>query len=431
MPTTPQPSHVVLRSEAVQEIMGYVPHWLVRWGITVFFFVLLIVVAASWLIRYPDVIKTSLRLTSLNAPKSVDARMTGKLIRLFVRENAKVEKDEVLAYLESTAHHGEVLALAAHLDTLAQLLQQPEISPLLTIVPPAYHRLGELQTHYQTFHQAYAQFLSFQAKGFYSAKKQLLEDERTDLIQLEGNLREQRVLYEEDWQIAQKEFGVQQLLAEQQVIATLDLQRERSRLLAKKLPLKQVESALFQNHSAQIAKQTQLLELDQLMREQRSIFMQALNTFRSSLESWKCQYVLTAPVTGRVLFAHVLEEKQTLTANQEVFFVSPPYNQYFGEVLIPQPNLGKVKLGQTVLIRFEGYPFQEFGTVKGAITYLSEIPTKDSAFLAKVALPAGLLTDYGRTLTYRNSMQATAEVITDDTRLIEKIFYNFRKALHR
>ena len=136
-------------------------------------------------------------------------------------------------------------------------------------------------------------------------------------------------------------------------------------------------------------------------------------------------------MTGRVLFAQLLEEKQTLTANQEVFFISPPHDQYVGEVFIPQHNLGKVKPGQTVLIRFEGYPFQEFGTVKGEITYLSEIPTKDSAFLAKVALPAGLLTDYGRTLTYRNSMQATAEIITDDTRLIEKIFYNFRKALHR
>ena len=370
MPTTPQPSQVALRSEEVQEIIGYVPHWLVRWGITAFFFVLLILVAASWLIRYPDVIKTSLRLTSFNAPKSVDARMTGKLIRLFVRENATVEKDEVLAYLESTAHHAEVLALAAHLDTLAQLLQQSAISPLLHLVPPAYNRLGELQSNYQTLDHAYTQFLSFQSNGFYAAKKQLVKEELTDLIQLEGNLREQRAIYEEDWQIAQKEFGVQQELAEQKVIATLDLQRERSRLLAKKLPLKQLESALFQNHSAQSAKKTQLLELDQLIREQRNLFIQALHTFRSSLESWKRQYVLTAPVTGRVLFAQLLEEKQTLTANQEVFFVSPPYDQYFGEVLIPQHNLGKVKLGQTVLIRFEGYPFQEFGTVKGKITYL-------------------------------------------------------------
>ena len=130
-------------------------------------------------------------------------------------------------------------------------------------------------------------------------------------------------------------------------------------------------------------------------------------------------------------FSSILQEKQLLSANQEIFFIAPASSQFFGTVKIPQMSFGKIKTGQKVLIKFNGYPFQEFGSVDGVIAEISEVPAKDSTFLAKINLPNGLKTNFNKQLTYKIGMNATAEIITEDLRLIERFFQNFRKSVSR
>ena len=42
-----------LRSERVQEIMGHVPTWTIRYGITVIFGAILLLLLLAWMIRLP------------------------------------------------------------------------------------------------------------------------------------------------------------------------------------------------------------------------------------------------------------------------------------------------------------------------------------------------------------------------------------------
>ena len=418
---------VELRSEEVQEIVSYVPHWIIRWGITVFFFIMILLLLISWFVHYPDIIKAPFRLTSLNAPKSVICKTDGKLIRLFVEEDDLVMQNDVLAYLESTANHDDVLSLSMELDSLEQTLRGQKTIKLFN--NKSFGRLGELQLAYQTFDLAYTEYLSFQTDGFYLAKRELLNKELRDLTEMESILKDQKKIYQQDWELAIEEYDVQKKLEAEKVIARLEFKKEQSRLLNRQLPLKLAESSLISNKTNQKAKLKDLLELNKLISEQDGIFLQSLNSLRSAVEAWKNKYVLTAPVDGRIFFARVVEERQSLNINQEIFFVAPETTSHYGEVFIPQYNLGKVKVGQDVLIKFNGYPFQEFGLVKGKITFMSEMPLRDSSFLAKVEMPNGLVTNHGKKLVYRTGMKATAEVITADSRMAEKIFYNFRKAL--
>ncbi len=408
--STPYPADPIeLRSEEVQEIIGYVPPWIVRWGITVFFAILVLIVLVSWMIHYPDLVKAPFRLTALDAPKAIYTRTDGKLVKLFVQDNTPVRKEAVLAYVESTADHDEVLALTKQLDTLLAWMHTGQVNQLENTQIQPHSHLGELQPAYQAFTQDYSELLSFLSNGFYPAKKRLLHQEFADLVSMAGNLRQQQLIHQRDFELAQQDFEAQQKLVNEKVIAPLEFKREESKLLARKMPLKQVESAIIANHAAQSAKLKELLELDKLIAEHRSNFLQALNTLRSATESWKQKYVLTAPSDGRVYFSTIVEEQQHLSANQEIFFVAPQSDSYFGTLRVPQQNFGKVKSGQTVLIKFSSYPYQEFGAVKGRIASISEIPSKDSTFLAKVALPEGLQTDFGKQITYKSGMNNATE----------------------
>ena len=163
------------------------------------------------------------------------------------------------------------------------------------------------------------------------------------------------------------------------------------------------------------------------MDEERDKFLQALNSLQSAANTWKAKYVLTAPVAGRVFYPGTLQENQSVTTGQELLYVAPPNNGYVGELYVQQANAGKVAVGQDVLIKFAGFPYQEFGAVHGRITSIADIPMRDSVFLAKVTLPTGLTTTYGKSLVYKTGMTASADIITDDSRLIQKLFYQLRK----
>jgi multidrug efflux pump subunit AcrA (membrane-fusion protein) len=418
---------IELRSEEVQELLTRVPGWLLRWGITVVFAVLGLLVAGAWVIHYPDLVKASFKLTSVNAPKAVVTRSDGKLVRLFAQEGKTVSSGAVLAYLESTAQHDEVLRLSARLREAWQLARRGNLEALTNLDLENYHRLGELQTPFQTFEQTSIQLRAYLKDGFYSQKRAILEEEQIDLKALSRNLTEQHSLQEKDMALAQEDYEIQRKLAEQKVIAPLDLKREESKNLSRKMPYQQTSSALISNLSAQRAKQKEILELDKQVTEQRDNFLQALNTLQSAVDAWKIRYILTAPESGRIHFPSIIQENQHVTINQELFFIAPASTHYYGELRIPQQNFGKVQAGQEVLIKFAGYPFQEFGAVKGTIASIAEVSLRDSVFLARVALPAGLKTTYGKDLAYRTGMAASAEIITEDRRLIEKLFYQIRK----
>jgi hypothetical protein len=45
-----------IRSEEVQEIISHMPNWIVRWGITVIFASLVVLLSISWFIKYPDIL---------------------------------------------------------------------------------------------------------------------------------------------------------------------------------------------------------------------------------------------------------------------------------------------------------------------------------------------------------------------------------------
>lgn len=99
-----------------------------------------------------------------------------------------------------------------------------------------------------------------------------------------------------------------------------------------------------------------------------------------------------------------------------------------GVSMLPLARSGKVKSGQRVLIRFANYPDQEFGLVNGRVAGISLVPAEDN-YRVEIELPDGLRTNYGKELPVSQEMQATAEIVTEDLRLIERFFQPLKKIL--
>lgn len=76
-------------------------------------------------------------------------------------------------------------------------------------------------------------------------------------------------------------------------------------------------------------------------------------------------------------------------------------------------------MGQMVLAKLPSCPFQEFGSLTGRISAISPI----ASYSTHVVFSNGLLTTNGQRLAVRNGLVATGDIITGDTRWIEKLFY--------
>ncbi|HEX3383550.1 MAG TPA: biotin/lipoyl-binding protein, partial [Mucilaginibacter sp.] len=107
----------------MQDIITKVPSWLLRWGISLFFFILVLIIGLSAFIRYPDMVQANLKITSPNSPKPVVAKIQGKLVGLLVKQNDNVAAGQPLGYIESTADHAQVLNLLSKLLALQKEIQ--------------------------------------------------------------------------------------------------------------------------------------------------------------------------------------------------------------------------------------------------------------------------------------------------------------------
>ena len=103
-----------------------------------------------------------------------------------------------------------------------------------------------------------------------------------------------------------------------------------------------------------------------------------------------------------------------------------------GRLKVPSSGFGKVMVGQPVNIKLNGFPYLEFGILKGNVASISSVPEETAgglAYTVDVALPRGLESTYRKELPFVQNMDGSAEIITEDLRLIDRFVQPIRSLL--
>lgn len=410
-----------LISEEVQDIISYRPHWIVRQGNAVFLGVVLALFALTWAIQYPDKIETPSRLVALNPPKLVAARTDGKIIRLFVSNDQAVKKGQHLAHLESTGKYEDIVQLHNWIEEALPFLQQNETAWLNKKPLPKLAGLGELQVTYQQFQNELEIMKQTMASGYYQRKKMALQKDLNYLASLNNITTQQKELVEQNKALDRAELEAYEKLAAEKVIAPMELNRYKEKLLAKELSLKQANAQVTNTDISSHGKRKEILDLDKQVADQRQQFYSSLLQLKSETEKWMQQYVLAAPEDGKLVFVSSLQENELVNNGQGLFYVQPGQTKYYAELMAGQRGFGKIKTGQRVILKAESYPATEFGYLQGSISHVSALAGRNDSFLIKVSLPQGLVTSYGKNIFFRNNLAAKAEIITDSRRLLDRL----------
>ncbi|CDT07044.1 conserved hypothetical protein [Sphingobacterium sp. PM2-P1-29] len=402
-----------------------------KYGTIITFAVLLIVVAFTWIIKYPETVPTQSRLTGANAPKPIIPKQNIRLAQLYVKDNQQVKEGEIIASLESIADVTEVLKLEKLLNNIENHLSKNALNLIKADMQQPFNHLGELQSDYQAFVQVYVSYRDYVLGDYVSKKKELLNKDLSFVHRSKSVLNDQKVLQQKDLSLTQTTIDRNKTLFEEKLISEQEYRDLSSQYINKQMSEPTLKSSYISNESQINSINKELVELDNKITTQKSLFEQAVLQFKSKIEAWKQNFLLISNSTGKLVFSSFLQANQTLVAGKAVGYIMPSKSDMYLETLIPQNNFGKVEVGQKVVLKFNAYPWQEFGTVTGKVGYISPVPTDSGYYLAKVVLPNNLETNYKKNIPFVEGLIAQTEIITKDLRLAESLYYDLVKTIKK
>ncbi len=147
----------------------------------------------------------------------------------------------------------------------------------------------------------------------------------------------------------------------------------------------------------------------------------------SAIAEWKKTYLLIAPISGKATLSKIWATKQTINAGEEVVTIVPTEgaSKVFCQATMPIANSGKVKIGQFTTIRFDNFPYQEYGVLEGRVLNIAAVPQKGKEsdnYLVRIAVNDSLRTTYHKYLTFQQEMVGSANITTESRRLLARFF---------
>lgn len=426
----PYEKEIELRSEEVQEILTRTPHWMIRWGSVVVLIILVSLFFVSWLIKYPDIITTQIVITTNIPPEKLVAKVTGKIEAILVNDKTTISKNTPLAVIENSANFKDVFLLKSIVDTINIDKSKFPFDKLKST------QLGEIESFFAIFqNESIADDLNkklqpFQVEGSAQSYEAIQLKERLNLLKSQkSNNQSELILQKSDLDRYESLFK-KGIIAEQELekhkLTYLQVERNYKSLLS---TISQLKSSLNDLHKN--SKTTQINESKENVNLQRNV-IQAFYQLKKSIKDWELNYVLLSSIDGKLSFLQLWSANQTVNAGDNVFAIIPTNESgYIGKVKASAQNSGKIKLGQTVNIRLANYPDREFGIIQGIISAISLTPDKEGNLLINVSLPKSLETSYKKHIVFRQEMSGTADIVTEDLRLIERLLYQFRDIFKR
>lgn len=409
--------------------MGRPPARILRWGNALILIVFILLIFFSWLVKYPDNIPAPVEITTVNPPVTLVSKFTGRIKNLYVKDKDEIDEGKLIAVMETAASIDEVTELKVIADTI----KSPEKVLLESL--PEFTELGEIQSYWGLFMKSLSDFNNYNSNDYYGNKIISLTEEIDGILVYIGRVKVKEKLFAENQALEIKKYKRDSLLFASGVYSESELEKSSQSLIRLNIELQQVRL----DHSAksiELAEKRQLLQDYRIKKlEEREKYYSVLNesfmNLKAQIRIWENTYLLISPVSGTVTFTKFWSENQIVTEDEPVLSIVPfETGDYVGRINLKMNRSGKVKPGQSVNIKLSGYPYLEYGMVKGIVKSISLVPSDDS-YVIELSLPSGLMTLYGKKLDFTQNMQGTAEIITDDLRLLQKILNPFRYLISR
>lgn len=427
------------RSEEVQHIIERMPTRFGFWISMIVVFLFLIMAIFGWLIRYPDIVQGQIVLNANSAPIKLVANTNGKLKLTHIRSMRDIKEGQVIAYIENGTNPTNV----NYIDSLIKLYN-PNSEAIIELQQklPENLSLGELNGKYYGFSSALQQFINYKQDGLYDKQEQNLNKILLEQQKQITSAQKRITMAINNLNFVHKFYSRDSILNLKRVISESELDKTQMNYISAKDAYQNVLNNLTAVKQQEQQTKSKLQELGvnkpEKEKELKIALISAYNDLIDNIIIWQQKYVFKAPVNGKIQFQKFYIENQFIQNGEQVFTVIPKAEHIFGQVILPSLGSGKIKPGQEVIVKLDNYPYNEYGSITGKVNSVSLTTNTTKTergdletYQVLVDFPNQLKTNYGTRLAFKAEAKGTAEVITNDRKLIQRLFDNLKYILKK
>ena len=429
------------RSEEVSDIIERMPISFGRWVMFIVIFLVTCLCLFGWLIKYPDMVVGQIIINAQHAPVKLISNTSGKLTLNGFKAQDRVNEGDYIAIILNSANTSDIITINRLLTAFdANESYLAKKSNLF----PAKVSLGELNVKYYTFINAFQKTCNYQDKNIYQKQEENLLQFIAQQTELLAQNYKSKKIREEVLTIAGKTLQRDSAMRTQfsnNAVSEAEIEHSKMNYLTAKDNYqninKEITSLQLQIDEAKNKLEQLRIEKDDKEKQMRLDLLSAYNDLVDNLKQWEQKYVFKAPFSGKVEFLKFWTNNQFIQAGEEVFTIIPEKTEIIGQVQLPAAGAGKVKTGCDVIIKLDNYPYMEYGSIKGKVKSISlttnavKTANQDNIenYLVLVELPNELTTNYGSKLEFKYEIKGTADIITNNRRLGQRLFDNLKYRL--
>lgn len=367
------------------------------------------------------------RLEPKGRTQRIDAPVSGTVATIKVKEGQTVKTGQTLLELDSELTRTELQQAQAKLE--GQLNRIPQLELMQNQLEIAI-RSQRLQSQAQQSAQL-AQIGSSQQQLNFSKNAYALAKDRRDRDFLE--VQRYRNLYKEGVVPQIKVVEVNRALDESQRL----LNQTQSDTKQAQYEIKQQQSnydnVVRTGELTTLESERRIKEIQAQILDIQTEIVQTkkqINALQFQLQ----QRVVRAPINGTIFQLSIENTGSVLQSGKTIAQIAPKGASFIFRAQIPSEDSGFLKVGMPVKLKFDAYPFQDYGVVPGHLNWISpdsKIVETDKgkleAFELEIALDQTYIQNQNKRIALAPGQTATAEVVVRQRRVIDFFLDPFKK----
>lgn len=434
------------------EILTSEPSRLFQWTLYIMIALLLVALAWSFVGRADVIVKANGKLGPELKEQNVYAPIEGDVVDVYMTEGTPVQKGDPLVRINAIgAVELANKALAAEL----KLLDAQRRYQLFPVQKKAMEqRLDMLRKQIEAEEKAHEQRVTQTMAKLAEEEKVKLEKARAKLEKAKGEMEHakrvaakyQRLYRSPDGggvakkDVVDKQKDYQGKLVDYRLakaeLAEFEIQMNKKYLEKQEDIQKKAENLMslyvqYEEQAYKIKQQELRTEM-----ELRQAQLEADASARVKFEDIDEENFLlvSAPVNGIVTTAHVTHAGDRVETKRPVAGIAPRNAPMILHIDIEEKDRGFLREGMPVKMKFNAFPYQRYGFIKGKLLYISPSAninrdTKKLVYNGRVSLDERHFTVGDAQMPLRYGMSAVAEIVVRKRRLIDVALDPFRKVV--
>jgi hemolysin D len=354
----------------------------------------------------------------------IQPAISGEVTQIRVEEGQSIRAGQIIATLDDRLASSEIDRLTQSLNAYRlELLQTENLIDRATLTVQTQEAIAAAATQIQV-----ASIAEAQAKA--ATNQALLPQLEAKVTAYQDRLTRLQPLVEEGAIAQDRLFESEQALRDQQQ-AVIQNQGELQQMVAE---ANRLQAGMAAQQAEAHKKELDMLQQVQQLNVEAAQLQAKITETETLLKAAQTrlkQLFLYAPADGLVSSLQVHRMGEVIEAGQTLAEITPANTPLVLSAAVPNQEIGLVQKDMKVQIKFDAFPYQDYGILSGRIISISPDAKMDdqrgSFYQVKIALDKAHVAHNQDIIALKAGQTASAEIVTSQRRIIDIILDPIRK----